>query len=86
MKNDEKDILSVTELAKLLAISRTHVLRKIKAGEIKASKVGNSYIVYKKDIPGIYREITNRDKKEIQEAVEKTFSDYEDVIKKLGKT
>ncbi len=69
MKKEDKDIMSVTEVAKLLGISRTHALRKINAGDIKATKVGNSYIVLKKDLPGVYREMSSKEKKEVEKAV-----------------
>lgn len=86
MGADKKDIFSVTEVAKLMGISRTHVLRKIESGEILATKVGNSYIIKKDDLPGIYRRITEKDKRDVETAVNKTLADYEEVIRRLGKT
>jgi excisionase family DNA binding protein len=81
-----KDIYCVTEVAKLMGFSRTHVLRKIKAGEILATKVGKTYIINRSDLLGIYRHITDKDKQEVKKAVDKTLSEYEEVIRKLGKT
>ena len=86
MGADKKEAYSVTEVAKLMGISRTHVLRKIESGEIAATKVGNTYIINKGDLPGIYRHITDKDKKEVETAVNRTLSEYEEVIRKLGKT
>lgn len=86
MGDNNKEMLSVAEAAKLMGISRMHVLRRIKKGEIRATKVGRSFIINRSDLPGIYRSITEEDKKEVEEAVDKTFEDYSDVIRKLGKT
>ncbi len=86
MSADKKEIYSVTEVAELMGISRTHVLRKIEAGEIAATKVGKTYIINKGDLPGIYRRITDKDKKEVETAVDRTLAEYEEVIRKLGKT
>lgn len=79
-------MLSVTQVAKILGISRMHVLRKIKAGEIRAEKVGKSFVIDEKDLPGIYRPLTEQDKKQVKEAVDKTVEEYGDVIRKLGRT
>lgn len=86
MGDKHKEILSVAEVAELIGISRMHVIRKIKKGEIHATKVGRSYIIKRSDLPGIYRSITKKDKREVEEAVTKTFDDYAEVIRKLGKT
>lgn len=86
MGSNPTKMLSVTQVAKILGISRTHVLRKINAGEIQAQKVGRSFIINEESLPGIYRPLTEQDKKQVKEAVDKTFEDYGDVIRKLGKT
>ena len=80
----DKEMLSVTEVARLMGISRTHVLRKINAGEISAVKVGKSFIINRSGLSGIYSNLTEKDKKEVEEAVDKTFKDYGEVIRKLG--
>lgn len=79
-------MLSVSEVAELLEISRTHVLRKINSGEIPAIKVGRSFIISTSDLPGIYKNMTDKEKEKIEDAVKKTFEEYADVIKKLGRT
>lgn len=86
MSSNATKMLSVTQVAKMLGISRTHVLRKINSGEIQAQKVGKSFIINEKNLPGIYRPLTEQDKKQVEEAVDKTFEEYGDVIRKLGKT
>ncbi|MBF0104764.1 MAG: helix-turn-helix domain-containing protein [Deltaproteobacteria bacterium] len=86
MRAKAKDMLSVREAAGILGISRTHVLRKINAGEIFAQKVGRSFIINTSDLPGIHKPLTSRDKQEVEAAVDRTFKEFETVIRKLGKT
>ena len=42
--------LTIPQLAKMMGVSRTTVYRKVKSGEIKATKVGHDYIVDDKEI------------------------------------
>lgn len=81
-----KKLISVSEAAEILGISRTHVLRKIKIGEISAQKVGKSYIINVSSLPDIYQPLTEARKKQIEWAVEETIKEYGDVIRKLGHT
>lgn len=83
---NNKKMLSVSEVAELMGISRTHVLRKISSGEIPATKVGRSFVVNRSDLPGIHKKLTEKEKEKVEKAVEKTFKEYAEVIKKLGKT
>jgi excisionase family DNA binding protein len=82
---DDK-FLSTREVADLLGISTAAVKKKIKSGDIKARKVGRSYIIDKADLPiEVGGELT-RDKKEIiDRAVSKTVSEYGETLKLLGK-
>lgn len=82
----EKEHFSTQELADLLGISRVAVFKKIQSGEIKAKKVGRNYVISKKDIPQFLNtEITTKQKKEIDKAVEKTAKEYGTALKMLGK-
>ena len=47
---EKNEFLSVSQLAKLLKISRVAVLKRINRGNIKATKVGPNFIIKKKDI------------------------------------
>ena len=84
MSYKEKDLISVTEAAKLLGISRMHVIRKIKKGEIKAIRVGRAYAIDRNQLGGIFRRISDKERKEVNKAVEKVLKKYGEVIKKLG--
>jgi len=46
----KKEFLSTVQVAKLLKMSRVSVLKRIWRGNIKATKVGRSFIVRRKDI------------------------------------
>jgi excisionase family DNA binding protein len=85
MKN--REYISVSELARFLGISRIAVYKRIKKGQINVIKIGKNFAVpseYIKDIVG--QNLSEKDKKIIDKAVEKTFKEYGEVIKKLGST
>lgn len=46
----EKDFYTITELAKVLGISRVSVFKRVRQGSIKGQKMGYNYIIFKKDI------------------------------------
>lgn len=82
----EKNYLTTIELAKLLGISRIAVFKKIKAGQIKAEKIGRNFVIHKKDLEVIFKNILSEsDKREIKEAVEKAVKEYEKTLRLLGK-
>ena len=84
MKN--KRFLSTTELGKILGISRIAVYKKIKAGKIKAMKVGRNFVINRKDLGGILdEELTDKEKVKIREAVEKIVEEYGETLKLLGR-
>lgn len=80
------ELLSTSEVAKLLGISRIAVFKKIKAGKIKAQKVGRNFAVNKEDLSGILANFLNETKKrEIENSVSKTVREYGETLKLLGK-
>jgi excisionase family DNA binding protein len=46
----EKDFYTINELSKVLGISRISVFKRVRRGSIKGQKMGNNYIIFKKDI------------------------------------
>jgi len=81
MKNK---FLSTTELAKILGVSHVAVYKKIKAGKIRAVKVGRNYVIDKKDLGGILNdELTKRDKDVIEKAVKRTVREYGETLRLL---
>lgn len=86
MGSKKEKILSVVEVARMMGISRTQVLRKINKGEIQAQRVGRAYIIPASGLTGIYRPLSDQDKKDVETAVEKTLKEYGEVIRKLANT
>ena len=92
MENRGKKTLyvSITELAKMLGISRVAVFKKIKKGQIPADKIGRSYAISMeriKDIMGGADSgiLTEEKKEKIKEAVEKVVREYVEALRLLGK-
>lgn len=84
MKN--KKFLSTTEVAKLLGISRIAVFKKIKSGQIKATKRGRNFVVSLKDLPGAFGAFVGPvQEKEIKDAVDKAIRQYGEVFRLLGR-
>jgi excisionase family DNA binding protein len=46
----KKDYYTITELAKLLGISRVSVFKRVRQGSIKGQKVGMNFVIFKKDV------------------------------------
>jgi excisionase family DNA binding protein len=82
---ENKDFFSTAELAKVLGISRVAVFNRIKKGEIKATKIGRSFVIAKKDLENILSTgISEKDKEKINRAVKKTVKEYGETLKMLG--
>lgn len=84
MKN--KEFISTADLAKLLGISRVAVFKKIKKGQIKAIKIGRSFVIDKDSLPEITGKVISKaSKKEIDVAVKKVVKEYSQTLKMLGR-
>jgi len=82
----KNEYLSISQFAKILGVSRIAIYKKIKKGQIEATRIGRSYVIPKKyltDITG--KTLSEKDKKIIDEAVKKTFKEYGEVLKLLGR-
>ena len=83
---ENKDYLSLQEVAKILGISRIAVYKKVKKGDIKAIRAGRSFAVSRKYVDNIFgKELKSADKIEIDKAVKRTVKEYGEVLKRLGK-
>lgn len=79
-----EQLLSVTETAKLLRISRTAVLKKIKTGALEARKIGNGYFINKDDLTNVSdREVSKSQKEIINASVKKTIDEYGETLRLL---
>ena len=79
-----KRLYSLTEVAKILGISRVAVFNKIKSGELKAHKIGNNYVIdgvdilFEKNLPAFV-------KNDIEQVVKRAIKEYGEAFKRLGK-
>jgi len=81
----QKEYFTTSELAKILGISRIAVFKKIKAGQIKAKKIGRNFAIPRNacdDILG--QSLTLDQKKEIDAGVKKVIKEYSRTLELLG--
>jgi excisionase family DNA binding protein len=75
--------ISTKEASDALGFSRTHIIRLIKDGEIKAKKMDNQYLVDKNSI-GVLKGITQYEISSVRSSSSFALKQYGDIIKKLG--
>lgn len=83
---EKREFISVLEFAELLGVSRIAIYKRIKKGQIDAVRIGRSYAIprkYVNDIVG--KTLSEKNKKMIAAAVKRTFKEYGEVIKRLGR-
>lgn len=77
---------STSEVAKILHLSRIEIFRKIKAGKIKAEKVGRNYVIPHESVADVLGEnLGDHKKEEIDKAINRALEEYGDVFKRLGR-
>lgn len=77
--------ITIPQLAKMLGVSRLTVYRKVKSGEITATKIGHAYLISNEEISKVLgKELTKNAKERIDSAVKKTVKEYGEVLKRLG--
>ena len=77
--------ITIPELARILGISRIALHSKVKNGEIKATKIGRSYAIDRKDVEHILgTALPEEDRRQIDAAVKKTVAEYGQTLKLLG--
>ena len=82
---NKNEYITIPELAKLLGISRIAVYKKVKNGEINVIKIGRIHAIPKEYISGILgKEVSERGKKEIDKAIQKTIREYGETLRLLG--
>lgn len=81
----DKPYFSTQEAAKILGVSRITVFNRIKKGQLKAIKAGRNYVIAKETLsPGNNAPLTEKAKKVISQAVEKTVREYGETLKLLA--
>ena len=78
--------VTIPELAKLLGVSRIAIYRRVKKGQIPATKIGGTYIITDETVADILgRKVTDREKKRIDAAIRRTVHEYGEVLKMLSR-
>ena len=78
--------ITIPELAKLLGVSRIAIYKRVKKGQIPATKIGRTYVITDQTIANILgKNVTRRRKKQIDTAVRKIVLEYGEVLRQLGK-
>jgi excisionase family DNA binding protein len=78
--------ITIPELAKLLGVSRIAIYKRVKKGQIPATKIGRTYVITDQTIANILgKKVTRKGKERIDAAVRKTVREYGEVLKQLGK-
>lgn len=82
----KKSMYSTAEVAHILHLSRVEVFRKIKAGKIKAVKVGRNYVISRESLLDLLEDtVGTHDKKQIDDAIDKALAEYGEAFEKLGR-
>ena len=82
---ENRELITTAELAKILGISRIAVFKRIKRGQIKAIRVGRSFVIPKDSLPEVLGQVlSKKNKREIETAVKKTIREYGQTLRLLG--
>ena len=78
--------ITIPQLAKLLGLSRIAVYKKVKSGQIPATRIGKAYVISDRDITSILgKQLSLKEKRQVDLAVKKTVQEYGEVLKRLGR-
>lgn len=81
----KKEYITIPQLAEMLGISRTAVYKKVKKGQIAATKVGRVYVISDADVTAILGDkMSGKDKTQVEQAVRKTVADFSETLRLLG--
>lgn len=75
-------LVTTTEAAKILGISRIAVFKQIQSGRLPAKKIGRNYLIKREDLPN-NTGLTEKGKLSIEQSVDKTIQDYGETLKLL---
>ncbi len=82
----KKALYSTVEVANILHLSRVEVFRRIKAGKIKAEKIGRNFVIpHESLLEALGKTIGSHKKMEIEKTIDRAMKEYEEAFKKLGK-
>lgn len=76
-------LLTTSQVAKLLGISRIAVFKQIKSGAIPATKVGRNYLIKRADVYLPTDALNEKNKKAINASIDKVIDEYSETLKLL---
>lgn len=80
-----KEFLSVTEVSKLLGVSRVTIHNRIKRGDIPATRVGKIFLIPAGPLAEVlHRGLTESDKSELKDVLKRVMDEYGETLRKLG--
>ena len=80
------EYITIPQLAKMLGISRIAVYRKVRAGQIKAVRIGRAFAIPRSYVLAVLgRSLSPDDKKQIDTAVSKTVKEYGETLRLLAR-
>ena len=81
-----KQHITIPRLAERLGVSRIAIYRRVKKGQIPATRIGRTYVITDETVADILgSEVKESGKKRIDDAVRRTVREYGAVLKQLGK-
>ena len=82
---ENKEYMSIPEVAKLIGLTRQAVYKKVKKGQIKAIKIGRKYAIPMRNLIGIIsKNLQDEDKEKIRNIVKRVVEEYGETLKLLG--
>jgi len=79
-----KEYYSAQEAADLLGISKVALINQIKTGKMPAKKAGHAYVIAHDDLPLVSeKEVSDGQRREIEDAVGKTIAEYSETLRLL---
>jgi len=81
-----KNLYSTSEAAAILKQSRVEIFRKIKSGKIMAEKIGRNYVIPRESLmEALGKSVGEKNKIEIEKAIDKAFKEYGKTFKLLSR-
>ena len=77
--------VTIPHLARLLGLSRIAVYNRVKKGQIRATRIGRTYVITEEALADVLGNTVSEDrKKRLDTAVNRTLGEYGEVLKFLG--
>ena len=83
---NNQDLLSTSQVAEILNISRIAVFKMIKRGKLKAFKIGRNYAIPRSELGNVFEtELSKSSRLTMTRAINRVMRDYLETLKLLAK-